>query len=459
MNHRRLLHSFRVVKPALAATATLLCLALGGLPAMASPPNQPPQLSPITDKTINEGSLLIFNASATDPDIPTQTLTFSLDAGAPEGAAISTSGLFTWTPSEPQGPVTYALRVVVTDSGSPSLTATQSFNVAVQEVNLAPTVEAITNRTVNEGELLTFTAHATDSDLPAQALTFTLGAGAPPGAGIDAVTGVFTWTPAENQGPGIYSINIIVADNGSPIQTGSAGFSVTVREVNRPPELPAIADLTANESTFVFFGASPTDPDIPTQTVTVTLGAGAPSGASITSGGFFTWSPNETQGPSTNRIAIIATDNGTPSLTATQFFTAIILEVNQPPTLNFIADQSVVEGGLLTFTAAAADPDLPAQTLTFTLGAGAPAGAAIDSSTGVFTWTPTEAQGPGTYSLTVVVTDNATPNRSASRPFSVTAADLQAYAEAKLLPAMRAVHPDCRIETKVMGGIPPFWSG
>ena len=39
------------------------------------------------------------------------------------------------------------------------------------------------------------------------------------------------------------------------------------------------------------------------------------------------------------------------------------------------------------------------------------------------------------------------------------AADLQAYAEAKLLPAMRAVHPDCRIETKVMGGIPPFWSG
>ena len=39
------------------------------------------------------------------------------------------------------------------------------------------------------------------------------------------------------------------------------------------------------------------------------------------------------------------------------------------------------------------------------------------------------------------------------------AAELQAYAEAKLLPAMRAVHPDCRIETKVMGGIPPFWSG
>jgi hypothetical protein len=46
-----------------------------------------------------------------------------------------------------------------------------------------------------------------------------------------------------------------------------------------------------------------------------------------------------------------------------------------------------------TFTATATDPDLPAQTLTFSL-VGAPAGAAIDSSSGVFSWTPTEAQGP-----------------------------------------------------------------
>ncbi len=41
----------------------------------------------------------------------------------------------------------------------------------------------------------------------------------------------------------------------------------------------------------------------------------------------------------------------------------------------------------------------------------------------------------------------------------VLADDLQAYAEAELLPAMRAVYPACRVETTVMGGIPPFWSG
>lgn len=33
-----------------------------------------------------------------------------------------------------------------------------------------------------------------------------------------------------------------------------------------------------------------------------------------------------------------------------------------------------------------------------------------------------------------------------------------AYA-AKLLPGMKAIHPDCNIETTVVGGLPPFWSG
>jgi hypothetical protein len=47
----------------------------------------------------------------------------------------------------------------------------------------------------------TFTATATDSDLPAQALTFSL-VSAPPGAAIDASTGAFSWTPTEAQGPG-----------------------------------------------------------------------------------------------------------------------------------------------------------------------------------------------------------------------------------------------------------------
>jgi hypothetical protein len=59
-----------------------------------------------------------------------------------------------------------------------------------------------------------------------------------------------------------------------------------------------------------------------------------------------------------------------------------------------------------TFTAAATDSDVPAQTVTFSL-VGAPSGASIGASSGVFTWTPTEAQGPGSYPFSVRAGDGA----------------------------------------------------
>ena len=65
--------------------------------------NAPPVLDTITDKTVNEGTLHSFTATASDPDAGT-TLTFTLGAGAPAGASISTGGAFTWTPTEAQGP-------------------------------------------------------------------------------------------------------------------------------------------------------------------------------------------------------------------------------------------------------------------------------------------------------------------------------------------------------------------
>ena len=57
-------------------------------------------------------------------------------------------------------------------------------------------------------------------------------------------------------------------------------------------------------------------------------------------------------------------------------------------------------------SAAASDGDLPANSLTYSL-SGGPAGAAIDPATGAFSWTPTEAQGPGTYTFDVMVSDGA----------------------------------------------------
>jgi hypothetical protein len=93
---------------------------------------------------------------------------------------------------------------------------------------------------------------------------------------------------------------------------------------------------------------------------------------------------------------------------------------NSPPSLNAIANRSVHVGHPVTFTATAGDSDLPAQVLLFSLDAPVPNGAAIGSGSGVFTWTPATNQPPGTYSITVRVTDNGTPVLSDTKTFQIT---------------------------------------
>jgi hypothetical protein len=87
-------------------------------------------------------------------------------------------------------------------------------------------------------------------------------------------------------------------------------------------------------------------------------------------------------------------------------FVSPAIAENTPPVLATIPSQSVTEGNLLTFTASATDADQPQNTLTYSL-VGAPSGALIHGSSGVFTWTPTETQGPGTYNFTVRVSDGS----------------------------------------------------
>ena len=81
-------------------------------------------------------------------------------------------------------------------------------------------------------------------------------------------------------------------------------------------------------------------------------------------------------------------------------------EVNLPPVLAPIGNKSVDEQTLLQFTVTARDPDLPANTLTLAAD-GLPAGATFDPATGMFAWTPTEAQGPGSYDVTFTVRTTA----------------------------------------------------
>ena len=152
-------------------------------------------------------------------------------------------------PTEEQGPGTYNITFRVTDNGSPACTDSEVV-VTVQEVggeNQCPVLGPIGDRTVNESVLLTFTATATDTDI-GQTLTYSLSTNAPTGATLDPSTGLFNWTPTEDQSPGVYPITIRVFDTGSRVR-GLETINVTVNEVgdNICPELAQIEDRSVDE--------------------------------------------------------------------------------------------------------------------------------------------------------------------------------------------------------------------
>jgi hypothetical protein len=378
--------------------------------------------------TIPELAAYTFTASATDTDVPAQPLTFSL-VGAPAGATIDAStGVFSWTPTEAQGPGNYPFTVRVGDGVTNTDAA---ITLDVTEANAAPVLSGVpASATIPELAAYTFTASATDPDLPAETLTFSL-VGAPAGATIDPGTGVFSWTPAEAQGPGTYPFSVRVSDGG--VNT-DASITLAVTEVDAAPVLSGVpASATIPELSPYTFTASATDPDLPAQTLVFSL-FGAPAGASINpTTGAFSWTPSEAQGPGTYSFNVRVTDGGA---TSSAPIALTVTELNNAPAISGVpASATVPELAAYTFTANATDIDLPPQTLTFTL-VGAPAGASIDATTGEFSWTPSEAQGPGSYPFTVRVNDGTA---NADAPVSLTVTEVNAAPVVSGVPATATI--------------------
>jgi len=188
---------------------------------------------------------------------------------------------------------------------------------------------------------------------------------------------------------------------------------------NLPPVLQPIGNRTVDEGTLLQFSVQASDVDA-IQVLSFSLGMDAPPGVVLDPRtGAFNWTPSEAQGPGSYGITIRVSDNGTPPRSAAERITITVGEVNRAPVLEPLTAQSVNEGSLLTFTAQASDPDRPAQGLVFSL-VNPPPGASVDPLTGVFEWTPVEAQGPGVVQVTLRVFDDGIPSLRDEKTFMVT---------------------------------------
>jgi uncharacterized delta-60 repeat protein len=376
--------------------------------------NLAPVLDPVGDWFINEGQLLQFTVSASDPDTG-DTLTYSA-TNLPIGATFDPlTQVFTWTPDYTQAGTYANVTFTVTDDGTPTLSDSEAITITVNDVNQAPILNPIGDKSVNEGELLQFTVTA--SDLDGHNLTYSA-SNLPAGASFSA--GTFTWTPNYTDAGTYPNVTFVVIDDGTPILSDSETITITVNDVNRAPVLNPIGDKTVDEGQLLQFTVTASDPDGDTLTYSAT---NLPTGASfdpLTQ--IFSWVPDFTQTGSYPNVTFTVTDDGTPNLSDSEAITITVGEVNRPPVLDPIGDKAVDEGQLLQFTVTASDPDT-GDTLTYSA-TNLPAGGGFDPLTQVFTWTPDYTQAGSYTNVTFTVTDDGTPTLSDSEAITITVSDI-----------------------------------
>jgi hypothetical protein len=117
---------------------------LGTLAPVATPNTAPVFIAPVagTNIIINAGSNLVLSCTATDADTPAQTLTYTLLTGPTNATVNANNGNLLWRPLVKQANSATPVKVVVTDSGTPGLTATNSFTVTVNPLTLPSTTIA-----------------------------------------------------------------------------------------------------------------------------------------------------------------------------------------------------------------------------------------------------------------------------------------------------------------------------
>jgi hypothetical protein len=133
----------------------------------------------------------------------------------------------------------------------------------VPETNHPPVLTAIPNQTILAGRTLLVTNSATDTDVPAQALTYSM-LGAPSGAFINTNSGLFSWRPAIAQSPSTQTLAVVVSDNGTPALMATQSFAITVTQ----PAAPTLSSPSTTDGHFGFWLNGDTGPDYIIQTST-----------------------------------------------------------------------------------------------------------------------------------------------------------------------------------------------
>jgi len=419
--------------------------------------NRPPVMDSIPNQIVAENSLLKFVITASDPDKEDfGKLKFTATL-LPSGAAFNpATQTFAWTPNFEQAG-TYKVRFKVEDQGldkdlkpSPALalSSEREITIRVDQTNRPPVVTPIGPKTVDEEKQLTFTVAATDPDKEdfgkLKFVMFfdggerstgggTIPAGTyPEGVTFDTLKNVFSWKPNYEQS-GTYKFTFKVTDSGidgKPL-SDQEQVTVTVNNVNRPPVMAKVADVSGIEDSLITFTVSASDPDREDAgklKISLSTLSAVPSGEKekakpaakgkpvtvLTPAGVtfddqtntFSWKPNFDQS-GTYRFAFKVTDAS--GATDEKQMTIMVANKNRPPVLTAIGPKETSEKSNLTFKIEGKDEDkedrdAKGKSKLVYSASELPKGAKFDAAKQTFSWTPDYGQ-KGSYNVTFKVKD------------------------------------------------------
>ena len=199
---------------------------LGGTPGQTTG-NHPPIITVGGSPTAPEEEELLLTIQGLDFDAPWQTLTLSASNLPPAASFDPSTGQFSWTPDELDGPGTFTPFFIAKDSACSPSSVTQAVEIVVQEVNRTPILSPIADQSYPAGLEWNLGFSATDPDRPLQTLTFAQ-TGLPSGLSLNPSTGELTGIPGE---PGDYTVQIIVSDDHAPPLTTTNTFQMSLSEV------------------------------------------------------------------------------------------------------------------------------------------------------------------------------------------------------------------------------------
>ncbi len=240
----------------------------------------------------DDGELLLGNQTSvvtvTASDIDGDTHTYSI-TGGPDQSEFSinaTTGVLTFntapdfeSPTDAGTNNVYQLQVKA-DDGNGGIDV-QTISVTVTDVNDAPVITSGSTPSVAENQSAALTVTASDADLPADTVTFSLTGGADQAKfAISATTGDLTFTaapdfetPTDTGADNVYEVQITADDGngGTDVQL----ISVTVNPVNdNAPVFTSSAAGSLNENTTFVQTVTATDADLPGQSMTYSISGG-----------------------------------------------------------------------------------------------------------------------------------------------------------------------------------------